>query len=108
VASPSHVHGAVPAMTHSKKIVLAPQSRMEAVQPLAERFFAEVLGYDLDDCLVTDESDLYDFADPTVPARPQVEAMLDRLEAHYLIDGRIGSTCIVDLLEFLRERGVTG
>jgi hypothetical protein len=38
-----------------------------------------------------------------------VDSMLDRLESHYLIDGRkLGSTRIVELLEFLHTRGVVG
>jgi hypothetical protein len=35
--------------------------------------------------------------------------MLDRLEAHYLIDARVvDSTRVVDLLEFLQSQGVSG
>jgi hypothetical protein len=89
-----------------KKLTFAPQSRIDAVEDLAPRFFAEVLDFNFHECLVTDESDLLDFADVTGPADEQIELMLQRLEAHYRIDGRIGSTRIVDLLEHLRACGV--
>lgn len=92
-----------------KKIALASQRRLGAVEHLAPRFFHEVLGYEYEDCLVTDESDLHDFADLMGDREAEVAAMLDRLEAHYLIDGRAAkSTRIVNLLEFLESRGVAG
>lgn len=43
-----------------KRIELASQSRMKAVEHLASRFFTEVIGIAYEDCLVTDESDLSD------------------------------------------------
>jgi hypothetical protein len=74
------------------------------VEHLAPRFFKEVLDYDYNDCLITDESDLLDF----IGSGPPLEQALDRLEAHYLWDGRsLGTTRIVALLEVLHERGVT-
>ena len=92
------------------RIVLAPQTRLAGVEHLAPRFFREVLGYEFTDCLITDESDLHDFAAGTFGDRnADVESMLARLEAHYLIDARAAhSTRIVDVLEFLEARGVTG
>ena len=93
----------------NKRFEFAPQDRLSAVEDLAPRFFSEVLGYHYDECLISDESDLLDFADAFGDCGSEVEGMLDRLEAHYLIDGRAAaSTNIVDLLEFLRTRGVTG
>jgi hypothetical protein len=91
-----------------KRIECAPQSRLQAVEHLAPRFFREVLGWDYEECFVTDESDLYDFADLTGDRSVEVEGMFDRLESHYLMDGRrVNSTRIVDLLEFLAAQGVT-
>jgi len=53
--------------------------------------------------MITDLSDLYDILDAA-----KVESALDRMDQHYLVDSRaIDSTTIVDLLELLRERGVT-
>lgn len=96
-------------MKKPKKITFASQNRLSAVEELAPRFFAEVLEMDYWECLITDESDLGDFAEFGTDASPTVERMLDRLEAHYLMDARvIGSTRIVQLLEFLQSRGVTG
>lgn len=95
-------------MKRPKKIVFASQERLSAVEELAPRFFAEVLEMDYWECLITDESDLRDFTGFGTDAGPSVERMLDRLEAHYLVDARvIGSTRIVQLLEFLQSRGVT-
>jgi hypothetical protein len=92
-----------------KHIEFAPQDRLSAVEELASRFFREVLEYEYEECLVSDESDLYDFTDAFGDRMAEVQVMLDRLEGHYLIDDRgAGSTRIVDLLEFLRDRGVTG
>jgi hypothetical protein len=95
-------------MRNPKKIELASQSRLEQVEDLAPRFFTEVLDYDYGECLVTDESDLRDFASVVDPIEPQVQEMLARFEAHYFVAAPTGSTRIVDLLEFLRQRGVTG
>lgn len=68
-----------------------------------------MLELDYEDSLVTDESDLRDFADVFSDHEAAVAAMLDRLEAHYVMDARAAnSTRIVGLLEFLESRGVTG
>jgi hypothetical protein len=92
-----------------KRIRFAPHDRLSAVEELAPRFFREVIDYDYEDCMISDQSDLLDFTDASDDYEAAVQAMFDRLEAHYLIDGRAAeSTGIVDLLEFLRDRGVTG
>src|SRR5438132_10490802 len=81
---------------------LAPRDRLDAVAYLAPRFFREVVGWDRAEVLVTDESDLRDFANTTGNRDLEVATMLDRIETHYRIDGRLaGSTRIVELLEFL-------
>ena len=91
----------------SKKIELASRIRLAHVEELAPRFFREVVGHEYVDCLVTDESDLLDFAAVSQDRDAAVAMMLDRLEAHYLVDGRaIGSTRIVDLLELLASKDV--
>src|SRR3954470_5051574 len=91
-----------------KKYRLAPQARLHRVEGLAPRFFTEVLERDYAECLITDESDLLDFTEFGGTPHAELAAMLDRLEAHYLIDGRAASsTRIIDLLEFLQSRGVS-
>jgi len=97
-------------MQDDKKIEFAPQDRMTAVEPLAPRFFEEVVGYDYWECLVTDESDLWDFASVVSDDRgAEVDEILDRMDQHYFVESRgVGSTRIVDLLEFLARSGVTG
>ena len=88
---------------------LAAQDRLEAVAHLAPRFFRVVVGWDYAEVLVTDESDLRDFADTTGNRDREVADMLDRVVTHYQVDGRLaGSTRIVDLLELLASNGVTG
>ena len=92
---------------HRPKVVLAPRDRLAAVESLAPRFFTHVVGCEYAECLVTDESELRDFADVFGDRGAEIAAMLDRLEAHYAVDGRAaGSTRIVDLLEYLRAQGV--
>jgi hypothetical protein len=97
-------------MRPKKKIEFAPQDRMTALEPLAPRFFEEVVGYDFRECLVTDESDLWDFVSYGVADREaEVAEMLDRMDRHYFVESRkVGSTRIVDLLEHLARSGVTG
>ena len=97
-------------MNHAPRhFELAQQNRLDAVAHLAPRFFREVVGWDYADVLVTDESDLRDFADTTGNRDVEVAAMLDRIDTHYGIDGRLaGSTRIVALLEFLASNGMTG
>jgi hypothetical protein len=97
-------------MDKPKRVEFASQGRLHEVEHLAPRFFQEVLEYDYSNCLVTDESDLYDFACVMGnDAEAEVAAMLDRFTAHYFLDARAaGSTGIVDLLELLAAHGVTG
>ena len=84
----------------------APQERLAAVDDLAPRFFRDVVGWDYAEVLVTDESDLSDFADFMGDRKAQVSEMLDRMAARYGVDGRaVRSTRIVDLLEFLAAGG---
>ena len=88
---------------------LAARNRLDAIADLAPRFFREVVGWEYTEVLVTDDSDLRDFADTTGNRDVEVEAMLDRIVMHYRINGRLaGSTRIVDLLEFLASNGVSG
>ena len=87
---------------------LAAQNRLDAVADLAPRFFREVVGWEFTEVLLTDDSDLGDFADTTGNRDLEVAEMLDRVETHYGINGRLaGSTRIVDLLEFLASNRVT-
>ena len=88
---------------------LAASDRLSAVDYLAPRFFREVVGWDYAEVLVTDESDLRDFADITGNRDLEVAEMLDRIGTHYRVDGRLaGSTRIVELLEFLAANHTTG
>lgn len=86
---------------------LASQNRLDAVVDLAPRFFREVVGRDDAEVLVTDESNLADFADTTGDRDTEVAEMLARMATHYRITGRPDSTRIVDLLDFLASNGVT-
>lgn len=51
----------------AKKVVLAPQNRIEAYDDIAREFFRAVLDMQYGDCLVTDESRLSDFASCGLP-----------------------------------------
>ena len=50
-----------------KKITVASQDHIELYESTARRFFREVLDYDFDDCLITDESTLSDFSSCGLP-----------------------------------------
>ena len=92
-----------------RHVELAAQNRLDVVADLAPRFFREVVGWEYTEVLVTDDSDLGDFADTTGNRDLEVAEMLDRIGTHYRIDGRLaGSTRIADQLEFLASNGVTG
>jgi hypothetical protein len=81
---------------------LAPQDKLAPLEYLAPRFFREVVGLEYSDVLVTDESDLFDFADVTGDREQEVQRMLLRMGATYGIDpSHIQSTKITDLLQFL-------
>jgi hypothetical protein len=85
-----------------KRFELAPQDRMAGVEDLAPRFFREVVGWEYDEVLVTDESELSDFADVTADRKREVQVMLRRMESTYgLAPTAAKSTRIIDLLEFL-------
>lgn len=100
-----------PDMGSEKRFELAPQDRLTKVEHLAPRFFREVLGREYEECLVTDESDLTDFATADAPReerRAEVDRLLTRMQEHYVVDCRgVGSTRVVDLLEFLEARGIS-
>ena len=82
---------------------LAPQDRLAVVEPWAPRFFEEVLRRDYSECLITDESTLWDFLEDEAA----LSNALTRFRAHYFIEPPTdGTTYIVALLELLRERGV--
>ena len=92
-----------------REFELAPQDRLKAVEHLAPRFFREVVGCKYEDVLVTDDSDLYDFAELGDDRNAAVAAMVDRMSACYRVDARqASSTRIVDLLEFLATNAVAG
>jgi hypothetical protein len=50
-----------------KKVVIAPQERIDDFEPTAVEFFRVVLGMDYGECIVTDESRLSDFASCGLP-----------------------------------------
>jgi hypothetical protein len=52
----------MPDVPDHRETELAPQDRLATVEPLLPRFLREVLGWDPEDCLVTDGADLFDFA----------------------------------------------
>lgn len=100
----------MPDTPRERNVELASQERLARVEHLAPRFFREVLGWEYDEVLVTDESDLRDFADATAPQHErmaEIETFFARMNEEYFVDGRsAGSTRIVDLLELLRAHGV--
>jgi hypothetical protein len=67
---------------------LTSQNRLDTLVDLAPRFFREVVGWDYADVLVTDESDLADFADTTGDRDIEVAETLARMATHYRITGR--------------------
>ena len=50
-----------------KKVVIAPQERIDDFEQTAVEFFRAVLGMDYGDCVVTDESRLSDFSSCGLP-----------------------------------------
>lgn len=76
----------------------APADRVAKLEDVAPKFFREIIGIDFRDCLITDESSLWDFhfdADN--------ETMFKRIDAVYGVDVRdIESGDIADILERLR------
>jgi hypothetical protein len=92
----------MPDVPDHRETELAPQDRLATVEPLLPRFLREVLGWDPEDCLVTDGADLFDFACATASRaerQAQVGGFLDRLRAYYLLPSAPSTTRIVDLLE---------
>jgi hypothetical protein len=97
-------------MCEPTRFECAPQDRLARVDYLAPRFFREVLGWEYEECLVTDDSDLSDYATATAGReehRAEVESFLTKMQAHYLLTDPATSTRIVGLLELLVRKGVT-
>jgi hypothetical protein len=83
-------------LSHTEKFILASQKRIRALEEPAPKFFREILEFDYEDCLVTDESQWFDFAidAATVVARVQ------RVYGVNVQDVESGS--IIDTLERIR------
>lgn len=91
-----------------KPIFFASDDRLRAVEHLAPRFFAEIIGIDYDDCFISDYSAIGDFFDASDAGEAEVEARLDLIAELYSVDVRhLGTHCIVDILEFLASKGIT-
>ena len=85
------------------RIELAPTAQIDAHADEARDFFARVLDFDFDECLVTDESRLCDFA-PDV----SLEAVHARVVAAYRVDvSDLGHATIVDVLREIAKRQPT-
>lgn len=82
---------------------LAPTEQIEAHADEARDFFARVLNYDFDECLVTDESRICDFA-PDVT----LKELHARIVAAYRVDvSDLGHATIVDVLREIARRRPT-
>lgn len=79
-------------------IEFAPADRMAALEDVAPKFFREVLEMDYGECVVTDESSLWDFH-----AEADYDRLLRKIEEVYGADARdIESGSLADILERLR------
>jgi hypothetical protein len=78
--------------------VFAATDRLADVEHLAPRFFSEVIGMDYADCIITDESSIWDFH-----AEADNESYFERIVEVYGVNVRdIESGNIVEILERLR------
>ena len=83
-----------------RRIVLAPTEQIDALADEARQFFARVLDFDFDECLVTDESLICDFAPDT-----SLEVLHARILNEYRVDvSDLGHGKIVDVLRRIAER----
>ena len=84
-------------------IELASTEQIDAYAGEAREFFARVLDFDFDDCLVTDESLICDFA-LEVP----IEELHAKIVAAYRVDvSDLGHATIVDVLREIARRRPT-
>jgi hypothetical protein len=82
---------------------LAPTAQIDAHANEAREFFTRVLDFDFDECLVTDESLICDFA-PDVP----LDELHARIVAAYRVDvSDPGHATIVDVLREIAKRRPT-
>jgi hypothetical protein len=82
---------------------LAPTEQIDAHADEAREFFARVLDFDFDECLVTDESLICDFA-PDVP----LDELHAQIVAAYRVDvSDLGHATIVDVLREIAKRRPT-
>lgn len=81
------------------KIECAPTSGIDMFQPIAEDFMKRIVGLDYEECLVTDESSIYDFTDFT-------EAELCRriLDAYALDISKIKTRNLLDIFRRIHTR----
>lgn len=83
---------------HHLDIEFASTERLAVVEPFAPRFFAEIIGMGYNDCLVTDESSLWDFH-----VQADNEQFFVRIRDVYGVNVRdIESASIVAILERLK------
>ena len=102
-----------------KKVVIAPQERIDDFEPTAVEFFRAVLGVDYCECIVTDESRLSDFASCGLPediadATQSLKALYSAWNGWVVpaICSRYGLTeisttiLLVDLFEHIERQGL--
>ena len=86
-----------------RKFELASTKEIDAHTEEAREFFARVLDFDFDECLVTDESLICDFA-PDVP----LDELHARIVAAYRVDiSDLGHATIADALREIAKRRPT-
>jgi hypothetical protein len=84
--------------TDYNDIEIAPIDRLAELEHLAPKFFSDVLDLNYADCLITDQSSLWDFHDQTDNSH-----YLNRIRDVYGIDvSNIDSARIVDILDRVR------
>jgi|SRR3954452_3197164 len=85
------------------RIELAPTEQIDALSDDAREFFLRVLDFDFDECLVTDEALICDFA-PDVP----LDELHARIVAEYRVDiSDLGHATIVSALREIARRTPT-
>ena len=89
-------------MNRKKKIEIAASDRVEDMSGIADEFMSEILDFLPGECLITDESSLWDFTDF---GSSDTSEIWSRINDVYAIERRdVRSEKLVDILSEIRAR----
>lgn len=92
-------------------IVMADTDEIECYSELSEEFLQDILDLDLDECFISDESQLADFSGCGTPDDSDVDDwdtyILDKIDNHYGVRVNVGDYLITIFDQIVKAKAAT-